>query len=281
MNNSLHLEVQGRGQTLVLVHGWGFHGGVWDSLAEHLADDFQVIRPDLPGHGRSAMIDADYRLHKVVDATVEAVSRVATGPAVWVGWSLGSMIAFSAAIRHPDQVSGLVSMAGTPCFTARQGWKHGVMRELLDRFGDELTGDWKTALRRFLALQGQGCDSRLLRQVRSVVMQRMPRLEGLRGALRLLRDEDLRHQMEDIECPVLAIAGARDNLVPIRGTQAWLPQMRDGRLLAFKDSGHIPFLTNPTEVENAIRGFASYAPVRQGPVPVVVEPALTTVQRVG
>lgn len=257
MNKPLHIDVQGQGDTIVLLHGWGFHGGIWDSLATTLARHFRVVRPDLPGHGRSGLMGDDYDLDQAVDALVTAVDA----PAVWVGWSLGSMFALRAAMRHPEQVRGVVTMAGTPCFTARKGWKHGVMGELIDRFGDELTGDWQVTLRRFLALQGQGCDPRLLRQVRKVMMERLPSPEGLRGALQILRHGDLRAQLSTIRCPLLAINGANDNLVPMRGAQAWMSELDDARLLVFKDAGHVPFLSHPTDVCNAIHGFARHQTV--------------------
>ena len=258
MKNTLHVDIQGQGDTLVLLHGWGFHGGIWDTLTEQLAGHFRVVRPDLPGHGHSAAADGDYDLDSIVDALVDKVGR----PAVWVGWSLGSMFALRAAMRHPQQVRGVVTLAGTPCFTARKGWKHGVMGELIDRFGAELTDDWQTTLRRFIALQGQGCDPRLLRRVRNVMMERLPTPEGLRGGLRLLRHVDLREGLAEIRCPLLAINGVKDNLVPLGGAQAWMQQLDDARLLAFKDAGHVPFLSHPADVARAIHGFASYRPAR-------------------
>jgi pimeloyl-[acyl-carrier protein] methyl ester esterase len=50
---SLHVEVTGSGEPLLLIHGWGMHGGMWGSAAERLAQDFRVIAVDLPGHGFS------------------------------------------------------------------------------------------------------------------------------------------------------------------------------------------------------------------------------------
>lgn len=256
-SNALHFEVSGHGQTVVLVHGWGFHAGVWDALAESLSQDFKLLRPDLPGHGQSPLLDDGYGIDAVVDAICERVD----GSAIWVGWSLGALIAMRAAIRHPSRVQGLVPIAGTPCFTSRRGWHHGIKRELLDRFGEELTDNWQLTLRRFLALQGRGCDSTLLRRVRAMMMARMPTPEGLRGALELLRDTDLRYQVHEIECPVLAVNGVEDHLVPLAGGKEWTRQVDDARMLVFKDAGHMPFLSHPRGVELAIRGFADYGPV--------------------
>jgi pimeloyl-[acyl-carrier protein] methyl ester esterase len=253
MIDSLHLDSRGEGPTLVLVHGWGFHSGIWEPLAERLATHFRVVCPDLPGHGHSPLSDPDYDLAAVVDALVAQVGE----PAIWVGWSLGSMFALQAAIRHPGQVRGVVAIAGTPCFTTRDDWPHAMPLAVIDRFGEELTADWKVTLRRFLTLQGQGCDPMLLRRVRQVAMGRLPSLAGLRGGLGILRDGDLRAGLSAIRCPMLAINGAKDNLVPLQGAQGWMKTVADARFLVFQDAGHMPFLTYPSEVEQALRGFAS------------------------
>ena len=62
----LFVHTQGRGPDVVLLHGWGLHGGVWARIADHLAADFTVHSVDLPGHGASAHPE-DYTLDKVGD----------------------------------------------------------------------------------------------------------------------------------------------------------------------------------------------------------------------
>ena len=50
---SLHVEVTGQGKPLVMLHGWGMHGGIWGDTVRRLAQDFEVHNVDLPGHGAS------------------------------------------------------------------------------------------------------------------------------------------------------------------------------------------------------------------------------------
>ncbi|MHB8535916.1 MAG: alpha/beta fold hydrolase, partial [Sulfuricaulis sp.] len=50
---TIFYERSGHGPDVVLVHGWGLHGGVWADIARGLSKDFRVTVPDLPGHGRS------------------------------------------------------------------------------------------------------------------------------------------------------------------------------------------------------------------------------------
>jgi pimeloyl-ACP methyl ester carboxylesterase len=51
---NLFVESRGRGPDVVMLHGWGLHGGVFDRVASQLADRFCVHLVDLPGHGASA-----------------------------------------------------------------------------------------------------------------------------------------------------------------------------------------------------------------------------------
>ncbi|HNE00663.1 MAG TPA: pimeloyl-[acyl-carrier protein] methyl ester esterase, partial [Plasticicumulans sp.] len=47
----LYCQSWGSGPDLVLLHGWGMHGGVWDDTVEAFIDDWRVTVIDLPGHG--------------------------------------------------------------------------------------------------------------------------------------------------------------------------------------------------------------------------------------
>lgn len=49
----LHVETQGSGPPILLIHGWGMHGGIWANVAKKLSADFQVHSVDLPGYGLS------------------------------------------------------------------------------------------------------------------------------------------------------------------------------------------------------------------------------------
>jgi pimeloyl-[acyl-carrier protein] methyl ester esterase len=46
---SLHVETVGSGDDVVLIHGWGMHGGVWSDVRDALAAHYRVHVVDLPG----------------------------------------------------------------------------------------------------------------------------------------------------------------------------------------------------------------------------------------
>jgi len=92
---SLFIETHGRGPDVVLLHGWGLHGGVFDRVAANLAADFCVHRVDLPGHGASAAA----AVFQPDPIAAELAARFPL-PVHVVGWSLGGLIAQHWAARQ-------------------------------------------------------------------------------------------------------------------------------------------------------------------------------------
>jgi 2-succinyl-6-hydroxy-2,4-cyclohexadiene-1-carboxylate synthase len=104
---ALASERTGAGEPrLVLVHGFTQTARSWRPITDDLSRDHEVVTVDLPGHGDSGDERAD--LWATADLVVEA-----GGPAVYVGYSLGGRVCLHVALRHPDQVRGLVLIGAT------------------------------------------------------------------------------------------------------------------------------------------------------------------------
>ena len=103
--NNMHVSRFGPedGSPVLLLHGGGVAGWMWNSLRSSLASKYNVLVPDLPGHGQSA--DEPYRSHA---ETVEALGRVlshgGSTPAAVIGFSLGAQLAIELASQHPELV---------------------------------------------------------------------------------------------------------------------------------------------------------------------------------
>jgi pimeloyl-[acyl-carrier protein] methyl ester esterase len=254
---SLHVEEFGSGEPLLLIHGWGMHGGMWGEVADSLAQDFRVLVVDLPGHGRSSRIE-DRGSSSALDVIVDELAAQFDEPLTVCGWSLGGQIALRWAARHPLQVSRLVMVASTPCFVRRPGWDCAMAPETLEQFAAALRQDHAATLRRFLALQVRGSENEreLLARLRAALFSRgEPDMAALQSGLEILRDSDQRAALPEIKQPVLVIAGERDTLTPPQASQYGAEHLPDARLEIIEGAAHAPFLSHPEKFMESLKSF--------------------------
>ncbi len=245
---------QGAGAPIVLVHGWGLNGAVWNGVAAHLATRGEVFVPDLPGCGRSRTIPPVYSLAQLA----QNIDAVLPGPATWVGWSLGGLIALTAARQFPARVERLVLISATPKFMQGPDWPGAMPVAVMQQFAAELTQDYRGTLQRFLSLQmGTEASARdTLRALRERMFEHgEPDVGALGAGLALLSGSDLRPRLSAIAQPTLLIHGERDKLVPMAAAQYLRDQLPQARLHTIPLAGHAPFLSHPRLVLDLLDGF--------------------------
>jgi pimeloyl-ACP methyl ester carboxylesterase len=95
---------------VVLVHGLTEAGTTWPDLVGHWGDDWQVLAPDLRGHGRSPRFTAEELATspEVLLADIVTVLDGQPEPVALLGHSLGGLLALRAAVARPDRVWALV-----------------------------------------------------------------------------------------------------------------------------------------------------------------------------
>ena len=254
MAGPLHIETQGQGPDLVLLHGWGLHGGIWESVLPRLAAEFRVTRVDLPGHGLSRAMPMSSALSEVAGQVLASVPE----QAVWLGWSLGGLIAQRAALDAPRSLHGLILANTTPRFVTAPDWPDAMPPEQLQEFAAGLGQDYKETLQRFLSLQVRGDEAAraALRQLRDALFVRgEPDGVSLAIGLELLRTSDLRAELARIASPTLVIVGAYDRLTPPGAGAALAQAIPGARLHLIPKSAHAPFLSHVEDFIAAITGF--------------------------
>ena len=152
--------------TLLLAHGMAISTGLnWFRLFPALAKHFNIIAPDIRGHGRSARGEGRFSLEAAADDMAALLEEIECGPVIAVGYSMGGAIVQYLWHRHPQHVAGLVLAATTykarvarheelfalPFFAAMVGignvvelFSHlprGLLKRFLPRLADQLHED--------------------------------------------------------------------------------------------------------------------------------------------
>lgn len=109
---SLHCEISGSGEPLVLIHGLGSASTVWKPIRNLLDQDFQVISVDLPGHGKSSYAKGQpMDPHSLAGYVLEKLNSIQIDTFHLSGNSLGGWVAMEMASWAPDRVLSLTGLA--------------------------------------------------------------------------------------------------------------------------------------------------------------------------
>lgn len=252
----VYSERHGSGPELVLVHGWGLNGEVWSPVIKALSENFSVTVIDLPGYARSCDMPGCNTLESAAEEIVNIMP-----PAIWVGLSLGGMIAMTAAARWPEQVVGLVLVSTTPKFVRSGDWEYGMEPLVLEGFFKDLQIGYQQTLSRFLSLQigVQSPSRQLLRDLRQQIFKYPPpNADVLTTGLDWLQHADIRPLLGKIPQPVLVVHGDRDRLVPQAAARYMTEMLADARLEVVADAGHLPFLVEPAAFVTCCQGFFAH-----------------------
>ena len=254
MNIKPYVSVTGSGPSLALIHGWGLHGGIWETVLPELEKHFTVHNIDLPGFGRSPVHNGEYSL----DYLVSAVAQVLPEQCNLLGWSLGGLVATAIAIENPERVNRLVTVASNPCFVAGEQWRYGMQAKVLESFMDYLEDDYEGTLIRFLGIQTMGSatqkeDIKKLKE--SVFLHGQPSQKALKGGLQILHDINLTQQLSQLTMPLLRMYGRLDSLVPAKVDKEVEKHLPESRSKIYRRASHAPFLSASDEFVTDIKFF--------------------------
>jgi pimeloyl-[acyl-carrier protein] methyl ester esterase len=251
MAETLKISSKGNGIPLVFIHGWGLNSAVWQPSVGVLKDKFEVITVDLPGFGSNVDHSlSPYTLAEVATLVMEAVAK----PAVYIGWSLGGLVACEIALKHPTQVKALVTVASSPCFVEQDSWL-GIKPDVLGLFHQQLSQDTAKTINNFLKIQAMGSphlrhDIKLLREL--VMQFPIPTQVTLNESLQLLETVDHREKLIEISMPFLRIYGKLDGLVPIKAIEPINVLSPYSNVVILEKASHAPFISHPEEFHQAL-----------------------------
>lgn len=254
----MHVEREGSGPAVLLLHG--FTGGArsWDALRAELRTRCTVIAVDLPGHGRSVPPAGAYGVGDAARELAGVLASTGSAPAAVLGYSMGGRIALRLALDHPFVVGSLILESTSPGISApaeREARRRSdaALADLIEREGLAAFVDrweqmplWAGHSRVAIA------DRTRLREVR---LSHDPR--GLMMALRRFgagEDPPVLDRLRDISVPTLLIAGARDEPY-VAHAHAMASRMPTATVRIIPGAGHMVHLEAPAAYSSAVKTF--------------------------
>ena len=245
----LHCRIDGDpdGAPVVFANSLGTDMRLWDPVLPHLPRGLRIIRYDKRGHGLSSAPAGPYSMGALVRDAENLLDHLQVKDCVFVGLSIGGMIAQGLAVKRMDQIRAMVlsntaAKIGTPAI-----WKDRIAAARAA--GVEALAD-ATMERWFSRAFRNSPQAALWRNM----MVRQP-LEGYLGCCAAISGTDFYTPTSGLRLPTLGIAGSEDGSTPpdlVRETVDLIP---GARFELMRRAGHLPCVERPADYAALLTGF--------------------------
>jgi len=238
---------EGSGVPVVMLGSLGSTHRMWDPQVPALADDHEVIRLDLRGHGASPVTPGPGTMADLAADVVAVLDARGLDRAHIVGLSLGGMVALHLAVDHPGRVRSLVVLCTSARLGPRDAW---IDRAALVRahgmtaVASSVVGRWLTP--GYADAHPDETDA-FMRMVAGTPA------EGYASACEAIADHDVVSELPRVRVPTLAIAGRDDPAIPVDHLRAIAAAVPDGEFLEVAPAAHLANWERSTEVNAVLR----------------------------
>ncbi len=244
---------------LVLIHGWGCNSRTWQPVLESLQSFAAITLIDLPGFGASPVLP-EFSLDVVLDKIATQLPQ----DAVVMGWSLGGMLAVQLAVRFPERIRAVITLAANLKFVATPDYPAAMLRAINRQFNQGFTQDPQATLKLFggLLAQGDADERALLKQLRRNDIGTVT--DNWLQALQLLTELDNRTAFAKLAQPGLHLLADNDALVPIAAAELMRQINPQQKIKIFESTAHALHWSKPEAVVECVARF-----LKEQTVPVV------------
>lgn len=116
----ISVEIKGKGQPIILIHGMACSSAVWDELVDKHQSNYQFHLVTIKGFGNDAYVQKDHYLSSVKDEVITYIQQSKLNKPVLMGHSMGGFLGLWIAATQPDLLHKVISVDGVPYFPVLQ-----------------------------------------------------------------------------------------------------------------------------------------------------------------
>lgn len=235
------------GPAVVFANSLGTDLRMWEPILPFLPEGLRIVRYDKRGHGLTECPPAPYAMGALVTDAEQLIDHLGLRDVMFVGLSIGGLIAQGLAVKRPDLIKAMV-LSNTAA-------KIGTMEMWHDRVAAVDTGGIASISEGILQrwFSKSFLTSADLPPWRNMV-ERQPD-QGYAGCCAAIAGTDFMATTASLTIPVLAIAGSEDGATPpdlVRETAELVP---GARFELIRGGGHLPHIEHPKAYADLLIGF--------------------------
>lgn len=239
----LSYSIEGEGDAVVLLHGWGCDKSIWKSSIEALQSHFRVVAVDFAGFGASQEPDSVWGVEEYTRSVEALLRELGIQCPTLVGHSFGGRVSILYASRNEVKRVVLTDAAGVKPRRSFTYYRKVYTYKLLKRALPLLIGQKKAQML---------LDQRRAKSGSSDYNRATPMM---RAILSKCVNEDLCYVMPRISAPVLLFWGDMDTATPISDAHKMAKLIPDAGLVVAEGAGHFAFLERPELWREALKSF--------------------------
>jgi len=224
-------EIKGKGDPILLIHGWGGSSKSLEALAGLLSEKYKAITLDLPGFGQSAKPDPDWGVGEYAKFLVDIIDYLKLKPVVYFGHSFGGALGIYLAAKYPTYIKKIVlsgasykrATPNTSVFGKLLGWLPPLIKKIIYKI--------------------------ILPQ------SDLYKVPGLETNFRKIVTQNLTSVLLSIKTPTLILWGEDDKQTPVELADELHEKISNSQLKIFPEIGHNLPLKYPELVFSAIKKF--------------------------
>lgn len=239
----------GKGEPVVLIHGFCGSKDYWEQVIPGLAEKHRVIAVDLPGHGGSSLPAGDISVETMAELIKGTFVELGLEKVSLIGHSLGGYVTLAFAEAYEDRLKQFSLVHSTANPDSEEGKKgREVAAGKIDAEGIKSFVD---GLVPNLFAPGEK-HSEELQQAKEIGYGTNP--EGAKAALKAMKQRPDRNPvLKNTKLPVLIVAGEKDQIIPPK--KSFIVTGPNIKQVTIKGAGHMSMYEAPAELVEVIRGF--------------------------
>ena len=249
-NTKISYSDTGKGNAMVLLHGFLENQTMWQDLVPELSQKYRVITIDLLGHGESGCVGYLHSMEDNAEAVHSVLSKLRIRKAIFIGHSMGGYVALAVAELYPTGVKGLVLMNSTSKADSEE------RKANRDRAIKAVKKDYIGFVRLSIAnLFNSDNRERLVNEIEKVRTEALKTpLQGIVASLEGMKiRKDRETLLRSATYPSLLILGKKD---PVLNYEDGLKQIENttAKLVTFPD-GHMSHIENRAALLKVLMDF--------------------------
>jgi len=243
----------GKGDVVILLHGYLETKEIWSDLSNRLSNNFRVISIDIPGHGKSEVLDSTHSMELLAKAINSLLDYLNIKQCSLIGHSMGGYITLAFAELFPDKLKSFILLHSS-VYADNDIKKENRLNDIKLIEQGELKKITDSNIPKMFANDNLSAFSNNI-----YIMQKYAQKFDTDGVVALIKGmmnrTDKQNFIRTFNKPMLFIFGKKDNFISIDVAKEMLKLNSNIEYKILNNSGHMGFIEEAEEVVDIIKRF--------------------------